>query len=93
MEMQTMAADGRASEIVGDVALNHDREFRRLGMHYAAENSLREMESDPVVKSACDAYTAGVNAYIESMPASKLPVEFKLLGFYPEIFWAEDEKK
>ncbi len=84
MEMQTMPADGRASEIVGDVALNNDREFRRLGMHYAAENSLREMESDSVVKSACDAYTAGVNAYIESMPAGKLPIEFKLLSFYPE---------
>ncbi len=37
MEMQTMAADGRASEIVGEVALSHDREFRRLGMHYAAK--------------------------------------------------------
>ena len=44
MELQTYAAAGRASEIIGDVALTHDREFRRLGMVYAAENSLKEME-------------------------------------------------
>ena len=31
MEFQTLYAAGRASEVVGDVALNHDREFRRLG--------------------------------------------------------------
>lgn len=84
MELQTMAADGRASEIVGDRALNHDREFRRLGMRYAAENSLLAMESDPVVKNACDAYTAGVNTFIAGLSASQLPLEFKLLNFYPE---------
>ncbi len=46
MELQTLSAAGRASEVVGDIALNHDREFRRLGMVYAAENSLMEMEAD-----------------------------------------------
>src|SRR5450432_3945095 len=40
MELQTYAAAGRASEVVGDIALNHDREFRRLGMVYAGENAL-----------------------------------------------------
>ena len=37
MELQTFAAAGRASEIVGEKAIGHDREFRRLGMVYAAE--------------------------------------------------------
>ena len=63
MELQTLSAAGRASEVVGDVALNHDREFRRLGMVYAAENSLKEMEANDSIKQECDAYTAGVNAY------------------------------
>lgn len=84
MELQSLAAAGRASEIIGDKALEHDREFRRLGMVYGAENSLKEMENDPAVKGACDAYTAGVNAYIENMTASELPVEYKLIGYYPE---------
>lgn len=84
MELQTLSAAGRASEIVGDIALNHDREFRRLGMVYAAENSLEEMEKDETIKKACDAYTAGVNAYIATLTESKLPLEYKLLGYRPE---------
>ena len=84
MELQTHAAAGRASEIVGNVALKHDREFRRLGMVYAAEASLKEVESDPVTKLSCDGYTAGVNAYIATLSESTLPLEYKLLGYKPE---------
>lgn len=84
MELQTLSAAGRASEIVGDIALNHDREFRRLGMVYAAENSLRSMESNPEILKECDAYTAGVNAYILNLTESQLPLEYKLLGYKPE---------
>lgn len=84
MELQTFAAAGRASEIVGEKALNHDREFRRLGMVYAAEIALQEIEKDPAIKAQCDAYTAGVNAYIETLTGSSLPVEYKLIGYKPE---------
>ena len=84
MELQTHAAAGRASEIVGKIALKHDREFRRLGMVYAAESSLKEMEKDPQTKLACDAYTEGVNAYIASLTESSLPLEYKLIGYKPE---------
>ncbi len=84
MELQTLSAAGRASEVIGEVALNHDREFRRLGMVYAAENSLKEVEKDPVIKAQCDAYTSGVNAYIESLSESQLPIEYKLIGYQPE---------
>jgi penicillin amidase len=86
MELQVFAAAGRASEIVGNVAIDHDREFRRLGMVYAAENSLKEIEKDPATRSACDAYTAGVNAYIQSLTKSSLPLEYKLLGYRPELW-------
>ena len=86
MELQTYAAAGRASEIVGEVALKHDREFRRLGMVFAAETALKEMENNPAVKATCDAYTAGVNAYINTLTESTLPVEYKLLGIKPELW-------
>lgn len=86
MELQTHAAAGRASEIIGAKAIAHDREFRRLGMGYAAEISLKEMEADPETKSICDAYTAGVNAYINSLTESKLPIEYKLIGYKPELW-------
>ena len=84
MELQTFAAGGRVSEILGEKALDHDREFRRLGMVYAAEIALQEVDKDPAIKAQSDAYTAGVNAYIESLTESTLPLEYKLIGYKPE---------
>ncbi len=84
MELQTFAAAGRASEILGEKGLEHDREFRRLGMLYAAEIALQVLEQDPILKSECDAYTSGVNSYIETLTESSLPLEYKLIGYKPE---------
>ncbi|MEI7964879.1 MAG: penicillin acylase family protein [Chitinophagaceae bacterium] len=84
MELQTYAAAGRVSEIIGEKGLTHDREFRRLGMVYAAEIALKETEKDPVLLAECDAYTAGINAYIDGLTESSLPVEYKLIGHKPE---------
>ncbi len=84
MEMQTYAAAGRVSEIVGLRTLQFDRQQRRLGMVYAASKMLEVLEADPVSKNAIDHYTAGINAYIESLSDRDLPLEYKLLGFKPE---------
>jgi len=84
MEFQVDAAAGRLSELIGRKALNYDREKRRLGMVYAAEIAAQEIEKDSVSKIECDAYTAGVNAYIENLKESQLPVEYKLLNYKPE---------
>ncbi|RYY72087.1 MAG: penicillin acylase family protein [Chitinophagaceae bacterium] len=86
MDFQVRAAAGRLSELVGDAALNHDREFRRLGMVYAAEQSLQQMEADATIKASCDAYTAGANAFINSLTEASLPLEYKLMGFKPELW-------
>jgi penicillin G amidase len=86
MEFQTHAAAGRISELIGknEKVLGFDRNMRRLGMVYAAENSLKEVEKDSSTLSECDNYTAGVNAYIESLNESTLPLEYKIMGYYPE---------
>jgi penicillin amidase len=86
MEFQTFAAAGRVSEFLGNspAFLRYDREQRRLGMVYGAENALREMEQDAETKAVADAYTEGVNAYINSLTESELPLEYKLLGYRPE---------
>ncbi|MEO8960810.1 MAG: penicillin acylase family protein [Ginsengibacter sp.] len=84
MEFQVRAAAGRLSEIIGEKAIDYDRNQRRLGMVYGAENSLKEIEKDPETLAECDNYTNGVNAYIESLTQSSLPVEYKLLGYQPE---------
>ena len=86
MEFQTYAAAGRLSELVGPKALAYDREKRRLGMVYAAEKAVEEAEKDPVAKAEADAYTAGVNAYITNLKESDLPLEYKLLGYTPELW-------
>ena len=84
MEFQTYVAAGRLSEIVGEDRLATDKYFRRLGMVYGAENSMKATESDPATKEACDAYTAGVNAYITALQPENLPFEYKLLNYKPE---------
>ncbi len=84
MEFQTHAAAGRISEIIGKAALDFDRTQRRLGMGYAAEVSVKSMESNPTAKLMVDSYTAGINAYIQSLDAASLPIEYKLLGYEPE---------
>lgn len=84
MDLQTKAAEGRASEIAGARAIAYDREQRRLGMKYAAENALQRIQEDPVSLAVFTAYTNGVNAYIHSLKESELPLEYKLLDFKPE---------
>lgn len=83
MDLQTRAAEGRASEIAGKRAIEYDREQRRLGMGFAADNAIKEIEKDPISKSIFDAYTKGVNAYINSLTDRTLPLEYKILNFRP----------
>ncbi len=87
MEFQTHIAGGRLSEILGDSSsLVVDKYFRRLGMVYGAEKSLKEIESNPQTREACDSYTAGVNAYIKSLKQNQVPFEYKLLDYSPELW-------
>jgi penicillin amidase len=88
MEFQTHAAAGRLAEILGagndSAILNNDRKMRRLGMVTGARQSLAEMENDSATGPMINAYTAGVNAYIDKMTISDLPIEYRLLNYYPE---------
>ena len=84
IDLQTKAAAGRASEIAGEKAVNYDKQQRRLGMVYAAENAMLEIEKDPTARKIFDAYTNGINAYIINLKESELPIEYKLLNFKPE---------
>lgn len=84
MEFSTHAAAGRVSEIIGERAINFDKEQRRIGMVFAAENMLKEMEANEFTKLSVDNYTKGVNAYIETLAESELPIEYKILGYSPE---------
>ncbi|MDJ1499129.1 penicillin acylase family protein [Xanthocytophaga agilis] len=84
MELQTHAAAGRLSEIIGDRTLEIDRNARRRGMVVAAKATLTQMMSDSVSKQILEAYSAGVNAYISSLSPKDYPVEYKILDYSPE---------
>lgn len=84
MEFQTHAAAGRISELIGDRSLELDRYNRRLGMVYGAEQSLEGMTNDSVSKLLLEAYSAGINAYIDQLKPGNYPLEYKLLGYAPE---------
>ncbi|MCX2451255.1 penicillin acylase family protein [Pedobacter sp. PLR] len=84
MDFQTRFAAGRLSEVVGKKAIELDRYQRRMGMVYGAEKSIEGMMADPKSKEMILAYTAGINAYIHSLNAATLPLEYKILNFKPE---------
>jgi penicillin amidase len=84
MDLQTRAAGGRVSEVIGEKALNFDRMQRRKGMVYGAEQSLKAIEADPRTKEMLDAYTQGVNQYIHQLDYRDYPLEYKLMDFSPE---------
>jgi penicillin amidase len=84
MDFQTRYAAGRLSEVVGEKAIELDRYQRRMGMVYGAEQSMKGMMADPKSKEMVLAYTDGINAYIHSLNAAKLPIEYKILDFTPE---------
>ncbi|KAA0990455.1 penicillin acylase family protein [Dyadobacter aurulentus] len=84
MDLQTRAASGRLSEILGRVTLDMDLQSRRLGMGYGAEANFKMAMSEPQSRTALLGYTAGVNAYINQLTPKEYPIEFKLLGYKPE---------
>lgn len=85
MDFQTAYAAGRLCEVLGNnpLLVKVDREQRRLGMGWSAEGAVKEMEKDAQTKQTIDAYTAGVNAYINSLTEATLPIEYKLLHYKP----------
>jgi penicillin amidase len=55
-------------------------------MVYAAEKSVSVTEADPATRSVVNSYTAGINAYVQSLTESSMPIEYKLMGYKPEMW-------
>ncbi|RMG25262.1 MAG: penicillin acylase family protein [Bacteroidetes bacterium] len=92
MEFQVFAAGGRLTELVGrgpnDAVLNLDRQARRQGMIMGARNSREQVMQNPETRSVIQAYTRGINAFINQLDFAHLPLEYKLLNYQPEP-WTE----
>ena len=83
LDVQTLAGSGRITELAGARALDVDRVPRRLGMPWAAERKLAAMDTASTAWRAIRAYGDGINAYIEGMTPSDLPLEYRLTGRRP----------
>lgn len=81
--VQTMASSGRLTEMAGARALPLDREIRSLGLPRAVDREMVTASDTAIMVRLAVAYADGVNAYIDRMPASELPLEFRLLGIRP----------
>ncbi|NNE83159.1 MAG: penicillin acylase family protein [Alphaproteobacteria bacterium] len=80
MEMARRIGTGQLSELIGGAGLRTDRFMRTLGIGRLADAAVANMA--PATRAATEAYTEGVNAWIES-PNTGRPPELILLGEQP----------
>lgn len=83
MEFQRHVAKGSLSELFGKATVKTDQYLRVWGFYRLAQSAWQAL--DPDTKAALHSYTAGINAFIKQ---GKLPLEYKLLGYKPEL-WTE----
>lgn len=84
MDFSTRAAEGRVSEIIGPKALEFDRNKRRKGLSESAKNSVEVWKQNKEIYSLLEAYSNGVNYYINNLHYKDFPIEYKLMNFSPE---------
>lgn len=84
MELARRALSGRLAEIFGPLALKRDRCARTLGFRRVAEVEVELLDDETC--AILEAYTRGVNAFLESH-RDRLPPEFAILQFQPDP-WA-----
>jgi penicillin amidase len=84
MEFQLLAAAGRVSEVIGKKAIDFDRGKRRIGLLYGAKRMLEKVSQNTKSFAALQAYTNGINAYIDQLDYTDYPIEYKLLDYSPE---------
>jgi len=87
MDFLQRVASGRLAEILGDGAVDTDRYLRTTGIREgAARNWERIYREAGVEFHLLQAFSDGVNAYLERLAPRDLPIEYRLLGFEPEVF-------
>ena len=88
-QMDTMrrAAAGELSEVIGEDTVKLDHEERILGLRQAAEAAEKNISARD--RAYFDAYTRGVNAFIESH-RDRLSLEFRLMKYSPKPWTVTD---
>lgn len=88
MDLSRRYAAGELAELTGPTSLDMDRENRPLGLRGVARQGLDLLE--PASRELLEAYVAGVNAGLASLPAP--PPEYGLLGATPAPWRSEDSQ-
>lgn len=88
MDLIRRATTGRLSEIFGPDYVKIDLFLRGLDMTNKSKKVIAY--SDPEIIKCMQAYADGVNRYI-SEAGNKLPPEFKILGYKPDLWTLENE--
>jgi penicillin amidase len=83
MELRWRSAAGRLSELVGDDALDYDRQVRALGLAWSAQRDYAALDPRSPVARAIVAYAEGVNAWIDGLSPPDVALEYALLGARP----------
>jgi penicillin amidase len=80
MEFWRHIGMGRISEIAGESALDQDKFIRTVGWNRMAEDYIDYYQQEaPEFIAILDAYSAGVNTYIDEN-RNNLPLQFQILG-------------
>lgn len=81
-------ATGTLAEVLGPEAVDYDRIVKTVGLPYLAEQQWQQLDADTV--RVLDAFAAGINAYAQSLPPERWPIEFALLGDEPRPWQGVD---
>ncbi len=82
---------GKVAELLGDAGLDSDYESRHIGMTSAADNFLAVMTAEQL--EICDAFAAGINAYIEEAKKGTVPLPSEVELAAPLLGYGTDAVK
>jgi penicillin amidase len=87
MDLYRRAGSGRLAEVLGEPALDADRQMRTFGLARVAAQEPPLLRED--TRAALQAYADGVNKFLEGHGES-LPIEFIILGYRPYLWTPVD---
>lgn len=88
MDLMRRVARGETAELFGKTTLEEDKRWRRLGFFRVADESIQHLS--PELKAALESYAKGVNAYIDLLDETTMPIEFKVLQYKPRHWTPSD---
>ncbi|MGH7657495.1 MAG: penicillin acylase family protein, partial [Gemmatimonadales bacterium] len=83
MELQVRALAGTLTGLVGEAALEADRNQRALGLAASADSTWAHLDPGSPELLALESYAEGVNAWIATLTPENYPIEYRLLGAAP----------